>query len=361
MPGSRAALLRAYFSGVSEEDLRDGDPQALAAAALRHVASARNRRRGVAVVRIFNPEVARDGWHSDASIVQLVNDDMPFLVDSVAMTLNRLGHRVQLLIHPILGVKRSASGRLLALPLPRGDGEHNAESFIHIEISKVTDAEVLKRLQTALEDTLGDVRAAVEDWRAMLAELRNTSVELRQTAPTRSDLLNESCDFLDWLADDHFTLLGYREYRLSRGKTVDRLRPVPGTGLGISRDDPTVATPVITLTPQARKVGRAKNPLVITKAEANSTIHRTGHLDQIGVKVFGADGKPRAVKRFAGLFTSAAYTERPGDVPLVRLKIDRVLAKSGLDPTSHSGKALQLLLNTFPRDDLFQGSVNDLA
>ncbi len=361
MPGNRTALLRAYFAGVPEEDLRHRDPKALAVAALGHVASALSRRSGVAIVRVFNPAVDRDGWLSDASIVQLVTDDMPFLVDSVTMTLNRLGHRVQLLIHPILGVKRSASGQLQELVPLRGDGAHNAESFIHIEISKIADADVLTRLQTALEDALGDVRAAVEDWRAMLAELRNANAELRQTAPTRSDVLNESCDFLDWLADDHFTLLGYREYELSRGKTVDRLRPVPGTGLGISRDDPSVTTPAVTLNPQARRVAKTKTPLVITKADSNSTIHRSGHLDQIGVKVFGADGKPRAVRRFVGLFTSAAYTERPGDVPLVRLKIDRVMAKSGLDPTSHSGKALQHILNTFPRDDLFQGSTNDLA
>jgi glutamate dehydrogenase len=361
LPGSRAAILRAYFTGVPEEDLRHRDLKVLAAAALTHVASARSRRRGVAIVRAFNPAVARDGWHSDASIVQLVNDDMPFLVDSVTMTLNRLGHRVQLLIHPILGVKRSASGQLRELAPLSGDGEHSPESFIHIEISKVTDAELLKRLQTALEDALGDVRAAVDDWPAMLTELRNANTALRQTAPTRSDLLNESCDFLDWLADDHFTLLGYREYELSRDKTVDRLRAVAGTGLGISRDDPSVTPPMITLNPQARKVAKTKTPLVITKADSNSTIHRSGHLDQIGVKVFDADGKPRAVKRFVGLFTSAAYTERPGDVPLVRLKIDRVLAKSGLDLTSHSGKALQHILNTFPRDDLFQGSTSDLA
>lgn len=346
---------------MPEEDLRDRNPQALAAAALNHVASSRNRRRGVAIVRVFNPAVDRDGWHSDASIVQIVTDDMPFLVDSVTMTLNRLGHYIQLLIHPRLGVKRSTAGQLLEVAALHGNGEHNAESFIHIEISKNAETKVLKKLQTSLEDTLGDIRVAVDDWREMLAELRSASAELRQSAPTRSDLLHESCDFLDWLADDHFTLLGYREYRLSRGKIVDRLRPVAGTGLGISRDNTRLTTPVITLNSQTRKIARANSPLVITKADASSTIHRSGHLDQIGVKVFSVDGKTRAVKRFVGLFTSAAYTERPGDVPLVRLKLDRVMAKSGLDPTSHNGKALQHILDTFPRDDLFQGSVNDLA
>ena len=238
--GSRAGLLRAYYADVPEEDLRYRDPKALAAAALSHIASGRSRRRGIATVRVFNPTVELDGWDSDATVVQLVNDDMPFLVDSVTMALNRLGHGLQLLIHPRLGAKRSGSGQLQELVPLRGNGEHSAESFIYIEISKDTDSSVLDLLRATLEKTLADVRAAVEDWQAMLIELRDASSELRHGAPTRAKLLNESCDFLNWLADDHFTLLGYREYRLSRGKTADRLRPVTGTGLGVNRDEPGV-------------------------------------------------------------------------------------------------------------------------
>ncbi len=359
--GSRAGLLRAYYADVPDEDLRHRDAKALAAAALSHIAFGRSRRRGIAIIRVFNPTAELDGWHSDATVVQLVNDDMPFLVDSVTMALNRLGHRVQLLIHPRLGAKRSRSGQLQELVPLRGNGEHSAESFIYIEISKDTNSSVLDLLRATLEKTLADVRAAVDDWQAMLIELRDASSGLRQGAPTRAELLNESCDFLNWLADDHFTLLGYREYRLSRGKTSDRLRPVAGTGLGVNRDKPGVTAPSITLNPKASRVGRTATPLVITKTDAISTIHRSGHLDLIGVKIFGPDGKPRAVKRFVGLFTSAAYNERPSDIPLIRLKIDRVMKDAGLDLSSHDGKALQHILNTFPRDDIFQGRSTELA
>jgi len=361
LPGSRAGLLRAYYADVPEEHLCHCDPKALAAAALSHIASGRSRRRGVAIVRVFNPTTELDGWESDATILQLVNDDMPFLVDSVTMALNRLGHGVQFLIHPRLGAKRSGSGQLQELVPLRGNGQHRAESYIYIEISKDTNSSVLDLLRVTLKNTLANVRAAVEDWQAMLTELRDTSSVLRHGAPTRAELLNESCDFLDWLADDHFTLLGYREYRLSRGKTGDRLRPLKGTGLGVNRDEPGVTTQSITLNPKASRVGRTTTPLVITKTDALSTIHRSGHLDLIGVKIFGPDGKPRAVKRFIGLFTSAAYNERPRDIPLVRLKIDQVMKESSLDSSSHNGKALQHILNTFPRDDLFQGRSSELA
>jgi glutamate dehydrogenase len=145
LPGTRSGLLRTYFADVPEVDLVYREPRDLAAAALSHIASGKNRPPGAAKVRIFNPSMESDGWQSDTTIVQLVNDDMPFLVDSVTMTLNRLGHRVELLIHPILGVERTAKGRLKELVPLRGNGQHSAESFIYIEISKDTDTAVSRR------------------------------------------------------------------------------------------------------------------------------------------------------------------------------------------------------------------------
>ncbi|MGI9257499.1 MAG: NAD-glutamate dehydrogenase domain-containing protein, partial [Gammaproteobacteria bacterium] len=361
LPGTRASLLRAYFADVPKEDAQFNDPKRLAAAALAHIASSRSRKRRATIVSVFNPTPDTHGWSSDATIVQLVNKDMPFLVDSITMALNRLGHGVELLIHPILGVKRSRSGILEELVPLRDNNGHASESFIYIEITKVTDREVLRTLERTLKNVLADVRTAVEDWQPMLAELQLASQDLRIDAPARAELLDESSKFLEWLADDNFTLLGYQEYRMSRGKRADRLRPITGSGLGISRENRNAPAQVITLNPQSTRLGRSTAPLVITKTDASSTIHRSGHLDLIGVKIFGPDGKPKTVRRFIGLFTSAAYNERPSDIPLVRLKIEKVLRRSALDPMSHSGKALQHILNTFPRDDLFQGSSNDLA
>jgi glutamate dehydrogenase len=361
LPGTRASLLGAYFADVPEEDVQFRDLKQLAGAALTHIASGRSRKRRTTIVSVFNPTPSTHGWSSDATIIQLVNKDMPFLVDSVTMALNRLGHGVQLLIHPILGAKRSRSGVLEELVPLRGNNGHPAESFIYIEITKVADGEVLRALERTLKNVLADVRAAVEDWQPMLTKLRSASQELRVNAPARAELLDESSEFLQWLADDNFTLLGYQEYQLIRGKRGDRLRSVKGSELGICRDDPKAPAQLVVLNPHATKIGRSPTPLVITKTDASSTIHRSGHLDLIGVKIFGPNGKPKAVKRFVGLFTSTAYNERPGDIPLVRLKIEKVMRRSALDPTSHSGKALQHILNTFPRDDLFQGSSRDLA
>src|SRR5690606_2275762 len=153
------------------------------------------------------------------------------------------------------------------------DGKARVESFIHIEISRQTDPDVLRRIETELERTLADVRAAVEDWQPMRERLAEASRELARSRGAPEPLRAEACAFLDWLAADHFTLLGYREYRLRRGKDVDTLHPVPGTGLGILRRDEQVPE-AARLAGAAREEARSSHPLVITKTTARSRVHR---------------------------------------------------------------------------------------
>jgi glutamate dehydrogenase len=360
LPIDRKRFLKFYYAQVAAEDL-SADPAALAAAALDHLAFARTRRRGTTKVRAFNPTAEEHGWTSRHTIVEMVNDDMPFLVDSVTMTLDTLGHSIHITIHPVLKVARDGRGALTGL----GDRDSQVaggrtESFIHIEISRQTDPKVLREIETELGKTLRDVRVAVADWRAMLDRLRDATDELHGSKGPPPDLRQESCEFLEWLADDHFTLLGYREYDLARGKSVDMLNAVEGTGLGILRESGTNPEPT-RLTGPARAEARSTQPLVITKANARSRVHRPVPLDYISVKVFDARGRPYRERRFLGLFTSSAYNEMPRDIPLLRLKANRLIALADVDPTSHRGKSLQHIVDTFPRDDLFQASLEDLA
>jgi len=361
LPSRRAALLRAYCQDVAENDLLSADPSYLASALLSHLSLGRNRRPGTAKVRIFNPDRGRDGWHSDRTVIQIVNDNMPFLVDSVTMCLNEHGRGIQLMMHPLLRTTRSSNGRLTALAANRPGAKGHTESFIYMEIGKELDGSDLARLQAALEATLADVRSAVQDWQPMLAELRGASVRIRREAPHLPGLLEESCALIDWLADDHFTLLGYKRYRLHKGRSRDRLIQVAGSGLGLLRSDAEGADGVLELTGAGQREARAKNALVITKSRRRSTVHRSGYLDQIYVKEFGKSGMPIGVQRFLGLYTSMVYAENPVDIPLLRLKVEEVVRESGFDPRSHRGKALQHILSTFPRDDLFQISISDLA
>ena len=351
-PVDATALIRLYYADAADEDLSSRSAAALAAAALGHVRAGATRRRGQPCVRVFNPTLDADGWESDHTIVDVINDDMPFLVDSVSMALNRLGHGIHLTVHPLLKVTRTPAGRLKGLA---SNGESSAvmESYIHLEITRETDPEVLERIHSTITEVLSDVRATVEDWQTMVARLRAASAELRYSAPPNEGILEESCALLDWLADDHFTLLGYREYRLLRGTDEDRLEPVTGTGLGILRDNGEPQPPLL-LTREMRKHARSKDPLILTKANTKSTVHRPAHLDYVGVKVFDEKGRAVAEKRFLGLLTSIAYSASPQEIPLVRLKVNKVVQHSGVDPRSHRGKALQHILNNFPREELFQ-------
>jgi glutamate dehydrogenase len=361
LPVGRDDLLRAYLGDVAEEDLLGGDAAYLANVALSHLSWAASRAPKTAKVRVFNPDRERDGWHSNYTVVQTVNDDMPFLVDSLTLCLSERGYGIHATLHPRLNVDRTRAGRLKGLgPVQRND-PRGSESFIYIEINKELDAGDLNGLREALESTLRDVRVTVEDWQPMLAALRASCAAVRDQASRQTGMLEESTALLNWLADDHFTLLGLREYRLRRGGRTDRLLPIRGSGLGILRETPKVRAPSIEVVGAARRELRSRNPLVITKSLRRSSVHRSGYLDQINVKVFDERGRPKGERRILGLFTSVSYSADMQHIPLVRLKVSEVMRRSGIEPKSHRGKALQHILDTFPRDDLFQISIGDLT
>lgn len=359
-PADLSAYLADYYAQADAEELAR-DPRMLAAAALSHLRFAALRAPGTAKIRVFNPTLAEHGYESKHTVIDTVNDDMPFLVDSLTMNLSGAGQAIHVTVHPLLQVRRTPAHELASVgPLygaPR-DSTAIVESWIHIEIVRETDPEILRNLETMLERTLADVRAAVDDWQPMLAKLAAATEELRRVLPP-GELLEESCAFLEWLTADHFTLLGYRQYALVPGADRDELVSVPGTGLGLLRDDAANAG-IVKLSGAPRQEARSKNPLVITKDDRRSTVHRPAALDHVGVKIFGAHGIPTGERRFLGLFTSAGYNESPRRIPWLRLKIRRLMEESGLDRESHRGKTLQHVLETLPRDDLYQASLADL-
>ncbi len=355
-------LVRQYYRNVAQEDLSARSVENLAGAVLAHLELGRHRRDAAACIRVYNPTEAEHGWTSPHTIVEIVHDDMPFLVDSSTMTLNRLGHEIHLTIHPVLMLERTPRGQVSRLH-PRGvdHPRTQAESFIHFEILREPDPNRHDDIVAALESTLADVRAAVADWPAMVAKLRVASAELPANAAMLStNTVLESCRLLDWMADDHFTLLGYREYRLDRRGRGARLVGIPETGLGILRDRPGEPPSEQVLNPRMQQVADSREPLVITKANTRATVHRPGYLDYVGVKVFDRQGRPVRERRFLGLYTSSAYSRQARDIPVLREKLREVLDRSGVTPGSHRAKALQHTLDSYPRDELFQISIEDL-
>jgi len=354
VPANRDAYLRRYYAQADADELAS-EPEALAAAALAHLKWAHLREPGTALVRVFNATMERDGWTSPHTIVETANDDMPFLVDSLELALTRLGHPIYITIHPQLRVARSPRGEITNV---EKDEDGKIESFIHFEVVRETDTALLAATEAALARTLRDVRAAVEDWPKMLERLRSGAAELRATPGLPDELKAESGAFLEWLAADHFTLLGYRDYELADGDSYDTLAPRSNTGLGLLRAEHSDA--IVRLTGNARAEAHSRTPLVITKSNERSPVHRAAMLDHIGIKVFDGSGRPRVERRFLGLFTSSAYHQSARAIPLLRMKIATIMSESGLDPRSHRGKSLQHILDTLPRDDLFQASVEEL-
>ncbi|GBD44439.1 NAD-specific glutamate dehydrogenase [bacterium HR40] len=357
-------FLRLVYAHVAPYDLAERTLDDLYGAALAHFRFGQIRPPQSLRLRVYNPRIEQHGWQSTHTIVETVNDDMPFLVDSTSIALNREGVAIHLIVHPVLHVRRDAAGRLVDIADGPGEGTF-AESWMHLEIDRHTDHAFLARLEQRLAQVLADVRRAVEDWQAMRGRIDQA---LAEAAPGRRFLeeaeFAEIEAFLRWLADDHFTFLGFASYRLeedvSRGL---RLRREETSELGILRgvSDSPYSRSFEALPADVRR--RAAEPLpllIVTKANTKSTVHRDAYLDYIGVKRYASDGRVIGENRFLGLFTSAAYNRSPLSIPLLRRKLERVLERSGLDRRGHAGKALANILETYPRDELFQASEDEL-
>jgi len=359
-------FLRHYYRHVATEDLLARRPEDLLGAALSHKTTAAHRPVGTANVSVFTPTVEEQGWSCDHTVIQIVTDDMPFIVDSVNVELARQERVVHLVIHPQLVVRRDAAGELediLGVDAMT-DSEFGAgvESWIHVEIDRQGGDAKREALAQGLRRVLSDVRESVEDWPKMKAECQQITAELEAAPPKGVDheQIAHAQRLLSWLADGHFTFLGFREYVLERQDHEDVLRALPGTGLGILRYDQQQSGSFGRMSAAARAKAREPHLLIITKANSRATVHRSKYLDYVGIKVFDANGEVTGEKRFLGLFTSTAYTESVLRVPIIDTKVRKVLAASGFTADSHSGKDLLEVLETYPRDELFQTSEDEL-
>ncbi|OAN49260.1 NAD-glutamate dehydrogenase [Paramagnetospirillum marisnigri] len=351
-------LIRATIGGIPAGDLARADPEMVFGAALGLFTFIRERQPGRPAVRVFDPDLDRHGWVSGHTVVEIVNDDMPFLVDSVAMELSRRGIAIHLLIHPVISVRRGASGRLEEI-LDNGAGAR--ESVMHIAIDRQLP-DTHDTLAEHLRAVLAEVRLAVEDWKPILARMETAVAEFTGGKDgLEPEEKQETLDFLSWLSDNHFTFLGYRWFELGRNGSVTA---EAASGLGVLRqpqahvfDD---AVTLADMPADLRAFLMRHDPVLVTKSARHSTVHRPVRMDIIGLKRFGPKGGVVGLHAFLGLFTSSAYTDRPAQIPLLRRKIRRVEERAGFLPHGHAAKALANILETYPRDELFQISESAL-
>ena len=347
-----------YCNEVDAEDFVARSGADWATLSMSHLGFGNEFQRGAPKMRIFSPKQSENGWEDACTVIEFVNDDMPFLVDSIAMEINRQGIAIQLVLHPLFAATRDQHGVLSKLDDAKGaEDSARVESWIHVEVERLTDPARIKALGDGLVSVLADVRAAVEDFPAMsakIAEILSNMGGAAKVVPLEE--LDEARAFLAWTADKHFTFLGYRDYELSQQNGVEILKIVPKSGLGILREPKLggVSQSFSELSPALKALARQPQLLVLTKANSRATVHRPGYLDYIGVKRFDEKGNVIGERRMIGLYTSSTYHANPLEIPLLRRKISLLMGRAGFPPSSHAGKNLFSILETFPRDELFQ-------
>ncbi len=356
-------FIEGYFAHAAETDLLQWRLDDLYGATLAAWQFMQERPSEETLIRVFNPDYERHGWQSTHTVIEVLQSDMPFIVDSLRMELNRRNLSIHAILNTVFSTRRDRSGKLVDLLERDAQGKGiQQESLVAIEVDRHTDPQQLQELQQALLEVLGEVRASVTDFNAMLAKADELLEGYAQTPDGFAEAdVEETRDFIRWLKR-HFTFLGYDEYVLKKADKQQGLELVSGSGLGLLRHDSGRSSQA-RLSVDAHDGGAftlIPDLLSFTKSSRKSRVHRPTYPDYISIQRFDGKGTLIGEVRFLGLYTSAVYLHGATEIPVVRRKIEEVMVRSGLHRNGHDWKELQQILEIYPRDDLFQSSIEEL-
>ena len=353
------SFFKTFYAKVPKEDMEMMAPENLAYTAQNHLKLSRARPVGKKpAISVYTPTLKKGGWDAGRTIIDIVNDDMAFLVDSVVAEVIRHNQQIAVFIHPILHAERDSKNTLINIHAEPKTGKTAGQSHIHIELGRIISQEQCQELKIGLERVLSDTRFANRDWPAIRDRLKNVQAVL-DTAPKlySSALIAEYKAFLGYLYDNNFTLLGYREYSLTHEKKKLKSKIVKGSSLGLLSDE---IEPVYinearkSLTQTQQNLRAGQEPLTISKVNKRSTVHRRVPLDAITIKKYDKKGKIVGEILFIGLFTSVTYSRSVEDIPYLRMKVDNVVKRSKFANASHNHKAIRHILEKYPRDEILQ-------
>ena len=357
---------RLYYAESIPEELLQFDTDNLYGALSSLWGCAKLRHHDEVNIRVYNPNYEEHQWYTSHTIVDIVCDDKAFLVSSITNALVHLGHTIHITTHPVVAMERDFKGKITSISAFTGKADSaNLEAVMRFEIDQQNDPTAVTKIIACLTGTIQDVRLVVDDWLPMRDKLVSIidTLEL-QDLPVAAENLAENIAFLRWVADNHFTFIGYRSYDLKQQASTGlcELTPQKGSGLGSFRDHNCNADSLLPkiLSPQNSDLALRSNMLVMTKSTSRSTVHRPVNFDYLGLKRFDKQGQVIGEERFFGLYSSAAYTARIDEIPLLRRKAQDLRERIQLLPNSHKGKALQHILNHYPRDEMLQASVDEL-
>jgi len=360
--GQVEQLLRIYYRHISPTDLEEHEPSDLLGALVAHWRLMQQRRLDQAIVRVYNPEQEEHGWRSDDTIVEVVCRDMPFLVDSISAALNRRRLTIRLTIHPVFGVTRDSNGRLTGLfDAGGGDDRRTSEAIIQMHIDRQPQ-DTLAELEAAVAAVIADVTRATSDWLKMKRLVQKLEAEIGERGDGAPDSdPAEARAFLQWMVNDHFLFIATCAFDLVDNGEKKPLRFVEGSGLGVLGDGGKAeARAGQWVAGLDADLSAFDSELMVTKANARSSVHRPAYMDCIVVKRYDEQGQVLGLHCLIGLFSSSAYSTPPRQIPLLRRKVEQVFAGAQVSPNSHSGRVVANILDNFPRDTLFQISIDDL-
>ncbi|TAL63460.1 MAG: NAD-glutamate dehydrogenase [Legionella sp.] len=371
MEGKQAELCAEFakqlYGTVALEDLREWEADDLYGAVLNFWGLISERAPHEIKIKIYNPDFELDGWQTTHTVVEVICDDMPFLVDSIRLVISRMGFSSHLTIHMGgIRVKRNKKNEVTEL-LPRDSKQKSKdilfEAPVLLEIDRETDPKILDKLHQNLVKVIEENSVVFEDWEKMRSKVIEVIAELNNVPKfIDENEVQETKAFLNWIEDHHFTFLGIRDYELIKKGKETLLQAIPGTGLGVLRESlsKSNARSISEMTPEARELTLSPRILVMSKTNTLATVHRDAYTDYIGIKRFDKKGNVIGERRIIGLYTSAAYHTNPKHIPFLRHKVATIMENSKLNPHSHAGKVLLNILETMPRDDLIQGSEEEL-
>jgi glutamate dehydrogenase len=360
LPKAHAQELEAFVASFYQKtpiaELEAIDEAEAAAMAVQAYEFTKQRKVGGEKIRLYKPTKKEHGWDHHGWVLEILNDDMPFLVDSVTAELQQHGLVPEKLIHPIFHVVRDNKGTLQQIE-QKGEKKAIAESFMHISLPVLPMGVTPDFLQSSLHKILRVVRQIVADWKPMQDRCAELEDYLKQgDFPVKKEELNEAVALLEWLREGNFIFLGSLNYRFYDDHGQESLHAVEGSELGLFRiEDLELKPPGLTaLPPEVRHFAMLPHLVEITKSNRKSIVHRPVHMDYVGFKHYDDAGKVIGEVRFLGLFTSKVYYRSVHEIPIIRRKAQEMMAQAGFDATSHDGKALQAIIEFTPRDELFQ-------
>jgi len=350
------------YSGMHQKDLSVRSDSDLYCAAISLWNRLNKHDAGTLDICVYNPEISLNGWQSTHTLVEIIAPDSPFLTESLIMALSRLGVMSHLMLHQPFYLKRDTSGAVNKILIDSSHAkDFSVETVFLIEIDRQSDVKKLAQIKAELQSVLNEVAVAVEDWQPMQDKLQDVIASLPSKPKANGINYSETIEFLKWLVDHNFTLLGYRHYDIEAIKGDHIITPDSSTSLGIMKNSVNNSGySLANLSSTAREEILTNSTLVLTKSDAKSRVHRPANIDYVGIKLFDDEGNVIGEDRFIGLYASSIYNRSALSIPLISKKINRVMVASGFQPSMHSYKALLNIIETYPRDEIIQATDDEI-